>query len=204
MRCHSENTGRRSARPRRAFSLIETLAALIILTMVCSGVLVVVNRCMSSAVNSSFRRHAFQVARGNMEGLLTAEAVEPGVEYGSSDRYPEIQWATVVETFTEPVSSQMWVRGVCSSEYKDIEGKIQTVELRHWLTNLTEEQASKIMNQQQQQWLDEQTPDQQDSLHDQQEPESESQPEQQSPEARKWTPEELREYIRELMQRLQR
>ena len=39
----------------------------------------------------------------------------------------------------------MWVRGVCSAEYTDTAGEIQTVELTHWLTDVTKQQLIEIL-----------------------------------------------------------
>jgi hypothetical protein len=87
---------------------------------------------------------AFEVARENMEQLLSLQSVEEMAEYGESELYPEITWETVVETFYEPVTSGMWLRGVCSAQYIDSEGFEQEVELTHWLTDLTENQLLDI------------------------------------------------------------
>ncbi len=132
----------------RAFSLIEVMTALIILALFCSSVLVVVNRCMASATDSVLRMQAFEVVRENMEKLLASNSVTEMVEYGSSDRYPDIQWQTTVETFYEPVTSRMWVQGICSAEYTDSAGDVQKIEMTHWLTSLTEEQIRKILGEQ--------------------------------------------------------
>lgn len=127
------------------FSLVEAVTAVIILGLISSGVLVVINRCMTSATNSALRMQAFDVARENMEALLAAEPVKETVEYGSSDKYPGITWQTTVETFHEPVTSRMWVKAVCSAEYTDTEGETQTVELIHWVTDVTKQQLVEIM-----------------------------------------------------------
>ncbi|MDD5064763.1 MAG: type II secretion system protein [Phycisphaerae bacterium] len=133
-----------------AFSLVEVVTALIILALISSSVLVVINRCMASAADSSLRMQAFEVARDNMETLLSKDAVEETVEYGSSDKYPEIKWQTAVEMFYEPAvmgQEQLWVRGICSAEYTDVEGEAQTIELTHWLTSLTKEQLLEMLKQ---------------------------------------------------------
>lgn len=136
---------RRATCHYRAFSLVEVVTALIILAFVSSSVLVVINRCMASAADSAMRMQAFSLARDNMEKLLTAESVEQMVEYGSSDKYPEIQWQTTVEAFYEPVTARMWIEAVCSADYTDTEGQTQTIELTHWLTDLTKEQVLQIL-----------------------------------------------------------
>jgi hypothetical protein len=135
-----------------AFSLVEAVTALIILAFISSSVLVVINRCMASAADSELRMRAFEVARDNMETLLYKDSVEEMVEYGSSDKYPEIKWQTTVEMFYEPAvmeQMQIWVRGVCSAEYTDSVGETQTIELTHWLTGLTKEQLLQLLQQEQ-------------------------------------------------------
>jgi len=84
-----------------------------------------------------------------METLLVKDSVAEMVEYGSSDKYPEIQWQTTVETFYEPITVRIWIQAVCSAEYTNSAGELQTVELTHWLTDLTKEQLIKIIEQRQ-------------------------------------------------------
>lgn len=129
----------------KAFSLIEVLTALAILALICSSVLIVIDRNIASAANSMQRMHAFEVARENMEKLLSSASVKESVEYGDSNEYPDISWETVVETFYEPITARMWIRGVCSAKYNDPNGQKQTIELEHWLTDLTKEQLLQIM-----------------------------------------------------------
>jgi len=129
-----------------AFTLVEVMMALSILALISSSVLVVINRCVASGADSALRMQAFEVARENMEKLLVLPSVQENVEYGDSDKYPEITWQTVVETFYEPITARMWLRGVCSAQYIDSEGQEQTVELTHWLTDLTKNQLLDIMS----------------------------------------------------------
>jgi len=132
-----------------AFSLVEAVTALIILALVSSSVLVVINRCMASAADSALRMQAFEVARDNMETLLSKDSVKEMAEYGSSDKYPEIQWQTAVETFYEPMTERIWVRAACSAEYADTADDVQTIELTHWLTGLTKEQLIQMIEEKQ-------------------------------------------------------
>lgn len=129
----------------KAFTLAETVAALVILAFVSSSVLVVINRYMASAVDSVMRMQAFEVARKNMEELLTSDIAEESVEYGNSERYPDIQWETVVESFYEPLTEKMWIQAICSAEYTDSEGEVRKIELTHWLTDLTKAQTQQIL-----------------------------------------------------------
>lgn len=130
-----------------AFTLVEVVAALVILALLSSGVFVVINRCVTSAADSALRMRAFEVARENMEKLLASDSVTETVDYGNSDKYPEIKWQSVVETFYEPITNRMWVRAVCSAEYNNSQGQTQTVELTHWLADVTKQQLLQIMEQ---------------------------------------------------------
>jgi len=132
-----------------AFSLVEVVTALAILALISSSVLVVIDRCVTSAADSALRMEAFEVARENMEKLLASTLVQEAVEYGESDKYPDIAWQRVVETFYEPITARMWIRGVCSAQYIDAEGQEQTVELIHWLTGLTKGQLLDITTREQ-------------------------------------------------------
>jgi len=132
---------------KKAFSLLEVMMALGILALISSSVLVVIDRCVASAANSEKRMEAFEVARENMEQLLASSSVKESIEYGQSEQYPDIGWQTVVETFYEPITARMWIRGVCTAEYSDPNGERQTVELTNWLTDLSKEQLLQIMKQ---------------------------------------------------------
>jgi len=138
-KCAIRNTG------EKAFTLAEVITALAILALISSSVLVVIDRCAVSAADSELRMQALEVARENMETLLSANSVKETIDYGESDKYPKISWRTVVETFYEPITARMWIRAVCSAEYNDTAGELQTVELEHWLTDLTKEQLLEIM-----------------------------------------------------------
>lgn len=147
--CRSKKNPLSALPEYKGFSLPEVVAALIILGLVSSSVLVVISRCMVSAADSALRMRAFEVARENMEALMSTDSVKETVEYGSSDKYPGIEWETVVETFYEPLTAQMWIQAVCSAEYTDVEGEVQTIELTNWLTNVSKEDVRKILEEQQ-------------------------------------------------------
>jgi len=133
----------------KAFSLVEAVTALIILAIVSSSVLIVINRCMASVADSQLRMQAFETARENMERLLASDSVKEMVEFGTSEKFPEIKWETTVETFYEPITARMWIRGVCSAQYTDTDGETQTVELEHWLTDVSKEQLLQILKEKQ-------------------------------------------------------
>ena len=132
----------------KAFTLTEVMAAVTILGIISLSVLVVINRCVASAADCTLRMQAFEIARENMERLLASDSVQETAEFGSSDKYPGIDWETFVETFYEPITARMWVRAVCSAEYTDTAGEAQTIELTHWLTDVTRDQLLEILERQ--------------------------------------------------------
>ncbi len=145
MNYRSENISLAQHR-RKAFTLIEVVAAATIIGFIISSVLVVFIRCSSAVRDSTRRMQALDVARENMETLLGAETLPEQVVYGYGDKYPAIQWTTRVETFYEPVAEKMWLRAVCSAQYEDSQGELRKVEFTHWLTKLNEKQIKQILD----------------------------------------------------------
>ena len=143
MKCCSDNNFIWSR--RAAFSLPETAAALVILALVCTSIVIVFDRSITSAADSALRMQAFEVAQGNMERLLASSSVKESVEYGSSEEYPAIEWQSAVETFFEPITSRLWARAVCSADYIDSDGRQQKVELANWVTDLTQQQVLELI-----------------------------------------------------------
>jgi prepilin-type N-terminal cleavage/methylation domain-containing protein len=135
----------RSDDRRSAFTLLEVLTALAILALTASSVLFVVSQSVSAAADSVFRMEAFDLARENMEHVLTSPSVTEMVDFGTSEIHPNISWQTVVEAFSEPSEGAMWLRAVCTAEFVDSKGETQKVELVHWLAPLTDQQAARFM-----------------------------------------------------------
>lgn len=131
----------------RGFTMVEVAAATLILAMVLSSVMFLMNRYLDAVVDMRLQRRAFEVARANMETLLSGSEVSDMSDSGESEEYPDIQWETVVEPFTEPVKDRMWIRAACSANYTDSKGEFQEVELEHWITSLTAAQIKQILNQ---------------------------------------------------------
>jgi len=147
MRCFSKYIFPPNFHESKGFSLVEILASLIILALICSSVFVIIDRCLNSTTDMTIRMQAFEVARENMETLLSKASVKEKVDYGTSKIYPYINWESSVEIFEEPVNSEMWVRAVCSAQYIDSKGYEQKVELAHWLTNVSKKQMMEIIKQ---------------------------------------------------------
>ena len=57
-------------RAQRAFTMVEVVAALVLLSMILSSVMVLMNRYVDSVIDLELRAEAFELARGNMEQLL--------------------------------------------------------------------------------------------------------------------------------------
>jgi type II secretory pathway pseudopilin PulG len=130
-----------------AFCLIEVVAALTILVFVTISILAVYDRCMAAAADSTLKMQAFEVARENMENLLAQSSVELKVENGQSEIYPDILWQTSVESFYEPLTSRTWLQAICTANYFDTSSNEQTIELKHWLTELSQEDIMKMADQ---------------------------------------------------------
>ena len=108
-------THKKSKIRNRGFTLVEVITATGILALITSSVWVVIERCVNTSTNMKLKMEALEVARENLETILTKNTVEETAEYGISERYPGIEWETVIETFYEPISSQMWIRAVCTA-----------------------------------------------------------------------------------------
>lgn len=126
---------------------MEAVTALGILAVIITGVLVAVNHSVAAMVDNRARVMAFETARENMERLLGADIVSDTSEFGVHELNEDIQWQNIVESFHEPVKSNMWIRAVCSASYTDRNGERQTIELTHWITDLTKTQENQILDQ---------------------------------------------------------
>jgi prepilin-type N-terminal cleavage/methylation domain-containing protein len=136
----------RQSRRGGGFTLLEVLTALAILALASSSVLMVIDRCVNSAGDSALRMEAFRLARENLEEVLVRDSVEESIEFGTSEKYSDLAWQTVLEAFPEPVTGEMWLRAVCSADYLDSKGETRTVELEHWIMALSDQQAGQIMD----------------------------------------------------------
>lgn len=136
------------------FTLPETMAALGILAIVCSGVVVVVSRCSDTVISSLAQVRAAELANEQMQQILAKPSVTEGVEYGRSEQYKDLEWQTRIEAFEEPVLGSTWVRAICSVSYTDANGQPQTLELTSWLTRLTEQQLALLSQQPDQQLIE--------------------------------------------------
>jgi prepilin-type N-terminal cleavage/methylation domain-containing protein len=140
----------RTSNISNGFTLIEVVAALLVLSMILTSVMVVMTRITESMIDLRSQTQAFDVVRQKMEELLSSTSVSDKSDFGILEWNPDITWQTVVEPFYEPISKRMWIRGVCTAGYTDSKGQRQTMELSCWLTGLTAEQIRQILAQQKQ------------------------------------------------------
>lgn len=139
-----------SGRLAFGFTMVEVASALVVLTIIVSSVLLVMNRAMDSCIDLKNRGDALKTARENMEKILARDSVRDTSQYGISESNPAISWENVIETFYEPVTSEMWIRAVCKASYLDTNNEEQSVTLTNWLTGLDRNQVQQILRQQQQ------------------------------------------------------
>jgi len=166
---------------RKAFTMIEVSVALIILGMITATVLVIINKAVDTVVFWQAKMQAFEIARENIEQLLSRPSVTDVLEYGTSQTNPDINWETTIESFYEPVTNRMWMRAVCAAEFTDTQGQPQKIELTQWLTGLNKKQVFQILDQRRREkeyqqamdeYLDETSSDLQDDQPPEQDPQS--------------------------------
>ena len=136
-------------RQSRAFTLVEVAVTIVVVGLIVGSSMTILDRLVGAMADMRLRTEAFETARQNMEALLSEANITDRSEYGTNEFVPEIQWQTVVEPFYEPISNRMWVRAICSAGFNDSQGKYQSIDLEHWLTNLSAEVVRQIIQQQQ-------------------------------------------------------
>lgn len=146
MNCYSKKNLFAVSHSASAFTLVEVMAAIIILSMITSSVVVVMNRCISATIDSRKKMLAFELARENMETILSASSMIEKTEFGVSELDPEIEWDTVVEVTSVSGTNGYYLQAVCSAGYTDTKGESQSIEFTYWLTKLTDKQMDMIRN----------------------------------------------------------
>ena len=147
MICHSDKIKLNAKKHRKAFTLMEVVMAVMIIGVIITSVMTVMNQCIAAAIDSRTHMQAFEIVRNNMETLLAENKLAEKTEFGVSETNPDIQWETLIETFIEPVTSSMWLQAACSATYTDQNGEFQTVELKHWLSEVPPALQKKIKEQ---------------------------------------------------------
>jgi len=126
---------------------MEVVMAVMIIGVIITSVIAVMNKSIAAAIDLRTHTQAFEIVRNNMETLLAENKLAEKIEFGISEENPDIQWETLIETFTEPITESMWLRAACSATYTDQDGEFQTVELKHWLSEVPPALQKKIKEQ---------------------------------------------------------
>lgn len=124
------------------------MAATVILVIITASVMAVVNNSIEDMIDNESKLKAFKIARENMETLLGQDNVSEMVEFGSLEGNSDIEWELAVESFSEPINNEMWIRAVSTASYSGVSGDREYIELTHWLTDLTAAQIKQIQAQQ--------------------------------------------------------
>ncbi len=127
-------------RQRRGFSLIEAGVSVVLLGIISSSILIVLDRNMAVATESTLKMEAFWVARENLEEILAQKTVTEDVEYGTSEKNDLIQWTKRVEPFYEDATGEMWLKAVSIAEFYNTDGELEEVKLEKWLSPLSDKQ----------------------------------------------------------------
>lgn len=129
---------------RGGFSLIETSVSIVLLGIITSSLILVFERNLKAITDSTNRMKAHWVARENMEEILANQELLEMVEYGSSEKYPGIEWTKIVEPFANEVNGDLWLRVRCLGHYEDTEGEDRSVELQKWLYKFSQKELQQI------------------------------------------------------------
>ena len=149
MICLSDKIELNTKKNRKAFTLMEVVMAVMIIGVIITSIMTVMNQCIAAAIDSRTNMQAFEIVRNNMETLLAENKLAEKIEFGISEANPDIQWETLIETFTEPITNSMWLQAACSATYTDQNGEFQTVELKHWLSEVSPALQKKLKDQEQ-------------------------------------------------------
>ncbi len=98
-----------------------------ILGLISGSVLVVLNRSIEAVIDSRVRMQAFELARRNMEELLSSNSVTDTAEFGAHELNEDIEWETVIEPFndsnlvisdcSQQIKHRLWLKQVVHQSF---------------------------------------------------------------------------------------
>jgi len=132
----TNNYGKRCS----AFTLVEALAALVIVGFVCGTVVVVINNCLDAMTDYQSRLRAVDTARENIELILARELLREFSESGINELYPDIEWTSGVEAVAFPASGKLWLRAFSTANFYNTDGELEEIAFENWLAPLTPQQ----------------------------------------------------------------
>lgn len=132
---------------RKAYTLVEAMAALLVMGIVVSGVVVTITNCLDSMIDMRLENSAVDLARENMEYILAKNDAFEFYDSGVDEYNPDLDWETGFEVSTYPNTSDMWVRAFSNAGYYCTDGEYKTVEFESWIVRLTDEQQQQYQDQ---------------------------------------------------------
>lgn len=90
------------ARATRGFSLLEVLVAFVILSLVATALFRLFGGALNNAAAASDWSRALLVAETRLAVAATAMPLREGTDNGADQNDPRIRWATRVEPYTPP------------------------------------------------------------------------------------------------------
>ncbi|ARN57832.1 type II secretion system protein [Sedimentisphaera salicampi] len=141
---------------RKAFTLLESMAALFVMGIVTTGVMVTISNCIDSMTDMRLEQEAVKLARENMEYLLAEKDVREYVESGVDEYNPNLSWEMGYEVKTFPETDQQWIKAFSMVEFYNSDNELDSVELENWLAKLSMRESQQLEEQRQleQEYLD--------------------------------------------------
>ena len=132
-------------RIQKGFTVLEALMAVLVIGFVASSIMVVMDNSISSLTEIKLRTQAFELARENMEMMLTGDSVTEISDSGTSDINPEIAWEISIKAQqASSTDGVIWVKAKSSASYRDSNDDLETIEFEQWITSLTKSQSKQI------------------------------------------------------------
>lgn len=125
--------------PRRAFTLVEVLAAMlfmsILIPVAVEGLLV----CNRVSVNAQRKRDAAQLANEKLTGLIVDKTWTDGDQSGDfGDEWPGYRWELTTDSWTEDT-----MRVVTVTAYYQVQGQERSEQFSTLVEDATESEATK-------------------------------------------------------------
>ena len=132
---------------KKAFTLVEAMAALLVMGIVTGGVVVTISNCLNSMINMRLEEEAVNLASENMEYLLAKKQISEFVESGTDEINPDLSWEIGFEVAEFPSTGKLWVRAFSTASYYNSENEYKEIQFEDWLMQLDDKEA-KLVEQQ--------------------------------------------------------
>ena len=132
---------------KKAFTLVEAMAALLVMGIVTGGGVVTISNCLNSMINMRLEEEAVNLASENMEYLLAKKQISEFVESGTDEINPDLSWEIGFEVAEFPSTGKLWVRAFSTASYYNSENEYKEIQFEDWLMQLDDKEA-KLVEQQ--------------------------------------------------------